>query len=164
MFCHSPVALKKVLLIWMLYSRTMNNKINCLHERSLRIAYSNQSSTFEKLLKGDKTFSIHRKNIQNLSIEIYNFLNGLSSDMINSVFYLKKRTDLVWEIRMNTSIYSFKTNIRKWKPDYPCRLCKKFVTYWIPLKINIIYSVTQPYVKSPIQSLFKPLGWSLLSA
>ena len=146
----------------MLYSQTMNNKINFLHERSLRIVYSDQSSTFEELIEGDKTFFIHHKNIQSLSIEIYNFLNGLSSDMINSVFYWKKRTDLVWEIHMSTSIYSFKTNIRKWKPDCPCRPCKKFVTYWFRLKINIISSVTQPFVKSPIKSLFKPLGWILL--
>ena len=79
----------------MLHSRTMNNKINCLHERSLRIVYSDQKSTFEELLEGDKTFSIHRKNIQSLSIEVFNFLNGLSPDMINSVFHVKKTTDLV---------------------------------------------------------------------
>ena len=79
----------------MLHSRTMNDKINCLHEWSLRIVYSDQSSTFEELLEGDKTFSIHRKNIQSLFIEIYNFLNGLSPDMINSVIHLKKTTDLV---------------------------------------------------------------------
>ena len=59
------------------------------------IVYSDQSSTFEELLEGDKTFSIHRKNSQSLSIKIYNFLNGLSPDMINSVFHLKKTTDLV---------------------------------------------------------------------
>ena len=34
--------------IWMLHSRTMNNKINRLHERSLRIVYSDNSSTFEE--------------------------------------------------------------------------------------------------------------------
>ena len=59
------------------------------------IVYSDQISTFEELLEGDKTFSIHRKNIQSLFIEIYNFLNGLSPDMINSVIHLKKTTDLV---------------------------------------------------------------------
>ena len=57
-------------LIWMLHSRTMNNKINRLHERSLRIVYSDQSSTFEELLERDKTFSINHKNIQSLTIEI----------------------------------------------------------------------------------------------
>ena len=111
----------------MLHSRTMNDKFNCLHEWSLRTVYSDQSSTFEELLEGDQTFSIHRKNIQSLFTEIYNFLNGISPDMINSVFHLKKTTDLVGEMHMSTSIYSFKTNIRKCKPDCPCRLCKRYL-------------------------------------
>ena len=66
-------------LIWMLHSQTMNNKINRLHKRSLRIVYYDESSTFEVLLEIDKTFSIHHKNIQSLAIEIYNFVNGLSA-------------------------------------------------------------------------------------
>ena len=77
-------------LIWMLHSQTMNNKINRLHERSLRIVYSDQSSTFEELLERDKTFSIHHKNIQSLAIEIYKFVNGLSPEIMNSVFNLKE--------------------------------------------------------------------------
>ena len=68
----------------------MNNKINRLHERSLRIVYSDQSSTFEELLERDKTFSIHHKNIQSLAIEIYKFVNGLSPEIMNSVFNLKE--------------------------------------------------------------------------
>ena len=77
-------------LIWMLHSRTMNNKINSLHERSLRIVYSDQSSTFEELLERDETFSIHHKNIQSLAVEIYKFVNGLSPEKMNSVFNLKE--------------------------------------------------------------------------
>ena len=56
-------------LIWVLHSPTMNEKINFLHERSLRIVYSDQSPTFEELLERDKTFSIHHKNIQSLATE-----------------------------------------------------------------------------------------------
>ena len=74
----------------MLHSRTMNNKINSLHERSLRIVYSDQSSTFEELLERDETFSIHHKNIQSLAVEIYKFVNGLSPEKMNSVFNLKE--------------------------------------------------------------------------
>ena len=74
----------------MLHSRTMNNKINRLHERSLRIVYSDHSSTFEELLERDKTFSIHHKNIQSLAIEIYKFVNGLSSEIMNIVSNLKE--------------------------------------------------------------------------
>ena len=40
----------------------------------MRIVYSDHRSTFEELVEGDKTFSIHHKNIQSLFIEIYNFL------------------------------------------------------------------------------------------
>ena len=68
----------------------MNNKFNRLHERSHRIVYSDQSSTFEELLERDKTFSIHHKNIQSLAIEIYKFVNGLSPEIMNSVFNLKE--------------------------------------------------------------------------
>ena len=77
-------------LIWMLNSRTMNNKINLFHERSLRIVYSDQSSTFEELLERHKTFSIHHKNIQSLAINIYKFMKCLSSEILSSVFNLKE--------------------------------------------------------------------------
>ena len=147
----------------MLHSRSMNNKINRLHERSLRILYSDQSSTFEELLERDKTFSIHHKNIQSLAIEIYKFVNGLSPEIMNSVFNLKENNRYslrnvyelysrnprtvkygtetisylapkVWSIvpqpiKESTSIHSFKTKIRKWKPDCPCRLCKRYLQH-----------------------------------
>ena len=37
-------------LIWTFHSRTMNNKINCLHEKGFRIVYSDFRSSFEGLL------------------------------------------------------------------------------------------------------------------
>ena len=40
-------------LIWMFHSRTMNNKINCIHERALRLVYSDHVSSFDELLKRD---------------------------------------------------------------------------------------------------------------
>ena len=36
------------LLIWMFHNRTLNNKINRLHERALRIVYPNTNLTFEE--------------------------------------------------------------------------------------------------------------------
>ena len=44
------------LLIWMFHSRTLNNKINRLHERALRIVYSDYKSSFCELLEKDKSF------------------------------------------------------------------------------------------------------------
>ena len=43
-------------LIWMLHSRTLNNKINLLHERALRIIYSDYNSSFNTLLEKDGSF------------------------------------------------------------------------------------------------------------
>ena len=42
-------------LIWMFCSRTLNHRINRLHERALRIAYDEYSSDFEELLEKDDT-------------------------------------------------------------------------------------------------------------
>ena len=56
--------------ISMFHSKTLNNKINCLYERVLRIVYSDYKSSFCELLEKNKSFSIHHKNIQSLAIEI----------------------------------------------------------------------------------------------
>ena len=65
-------------LIWMFQSRTINNKINPLHERALRIVYFDFKSSFEGLLIKDNSFPIQERNIQRLAVEISKFLNGLS--------------------------------------------------------------------------------------
>ena len=74
-------------LTWMFHSQTFNNKINRLHERALRIVYSDFKSSFEGLLMKDNSFSIHERNIQNLAIEIHKFLNVLSPSFLNNVFH-----------------------------------------------------------------------------
>ena len=60
-------------LIWMFHSRTINNKINRLHKRSLTIVNSDFNSSFPGLLMKDNSFSVYERNIQSLAIEIYNF-------------------------------------------------------------------------------------------
>ena len=62
----------------MFYSRTLNSKINRLHQKALRIVYGNYKSKFDKLMEKDGFFSIHHRNIQMLAIEILKFLNELS--------------------------------------------------------------------------------------
>ena len=58
-------------LIWMLHSRTLNNKINRIHERAMRIVYSDYNSSFNELLDKDGSFTIHQGNVQSLTIEIF---------------------------------------------------------------------------------------------
>ena len=60
-------------LIWMFHSRTMNNKMNRILEKALRLVYSNYSSNYNELLKKGGSFSIHERNIQTLAIENTSF-------------------------------------------------------------------------------------------
>ena len=90
-------------LIWMFHSRTVNNKINRLHERALRIVYSDFKSSFEGLLMKDNSFSIHERNIQSLAIEIYKFLNGLSPSFLNNVFH--KNISNSYDLRNHKELY-----------------------------------------------------------
>ena len=47
----------------MYHGRDLNNKINNIHERALRIVYQDKKSSFETLLKRDKSTSIHVKKL-----------------------------------------------------------------------------------------------------
>ena len=46
-------------LTWMFHSRQLDNKINKLHERALRMAYKNSNLGFQELMDLDKSFCIH---------------------------------------------------------------------------------------------------------
>ena len=49
-------------LIRMFHSRKLNNKINSIHERTLRITYNDRKLSFEALLRKDNTVSNHHGN------------------------------------------------------------------------------------------------------
>ena len=70
------------LLIWMLHSRRLKNKINSIHERALRISYQDHISTFQELLNKDNSASIHHRNFQALATEMFKIHRGLSADIL----------------------------------------------------------------------------------
>ena len=76
-------------LVWMFHSRTLNSRINRIHERALRIVYLDYTSSFEELLIKDKSVKIHEKNLQLLVIEIYKVIHGLAPELMNEIFELK---------------------------------------------------------------------------
>ena len=57
-------------LIWMFHSRNLNNKINRIHERALRLVYQNNLS-FSELLDLNKSVTVHQKKLQVVVTEIY---------------------------------------------------------------------------------------------
>ena len=77
-------------LVWMFHSRMLNNRINKIHERALRIVYNDDHSSFDELLNRDVSFTIHEKNVQILAIEIFKGINGLSPEIMKHVFPLKE--------------------------------------------------------------------------
>ena len=80
-------------LVWMCHSRTLNNKINKLHERALRLVYDDRQSTFEELLNIDKSVTIHHRNLQVLATELYKVHHGIALERMNEIF-LKKKCDV----------------------------------------------------------------------
>ena len=77
-------------LIWMLHSRTLNTRINRIHERSLRIVYNDNLSTFSELLEKDNSVTVHERNIQALATELFKVLHGLSPKIMNELFSIKQ--------------------------------------------------------------------------
>ena len=76
----------------MCHSRALNNKINRLHERCLRIIYNDKTSTFKELLEKDNSVSIHYRNIQALAIEMHKAANGMSPEIMNEIFQLTEKS------------------------------------------------------------------------
>ena len=77
-------------LIWMLHSHKNNNKIKHLHERCLRIIYSDKKSSYENLLEKDNSVSIHLKNIQALPIEMLKVKHKLCPEIPGDIFMERK--------------------------------------------------------------------------
>ena len=49
-------------LVWMSHSSLMNKRVNWLHEKCIRIVYSDKTSSFEELLDKDGSVTIHTRN------------------------------------------------------------------------------------------------------
>ena len=62
-----------------------NARINHFHETALRIIYRNNSLCFDQLLKIDKSYNIHHKNIQTLAIELFKIKNNLSNQITQDI-------------------------------------------------------------------------------
>ena len=140
-------------LIWMFCGRSLNNRINRLHERALRIVYNDYTSTFDSLLVKDGSVSIHHRNVQRVAIEMYKIKNGLAPQIISDLVTKSNsptrsdftqptaRTEaygtksfasfgpLVWDkllpvkLKKLDNLLEFKKNVKNWVPECPCKLC-----------------------------------------
>ena len=76
-------------LVWMCHSRTVNSKINKLHERCLRIIYNDKKLFFKELFETDKSVPIPIKNLQVLATEMFKVYRNISPLSRNNHFNQK---------------------------------------------------------------------------
>ena len=80
-------------LIWMFHSRSLNNRINKIHERALRVVFKDKNATFNELLQRDGSVTIHERNIQALATEMFKVFNGISPSRM--FFRLRNPTSIL---------------------------------------------------------------------
>ena len=73
-------------VVWMFHNRKLNNHINQIHERTLKIAYQDHNSKFNELYAKYGTFKIHDRNLQRLLVEIFTVKMKLAPKIMNEVF------------------------------------------------------------------------------
>ena len=78
-------------LVWMCHSPTINNTINHLHERCLRVIY-NKISSFKELLERDWSVPIHNRNLQILATEMFKVYNDVAPPIFTEIFNKRNPT------------------------------------------------------------------------
>ena len=89
-------------LAWTFHSRTINNKINTLHEKALTLVYTSKPNlSFNDLLKDDKSVKIHQKNLQILATEIYKVKTDLGPKIMADISHFVEKS---YSLRNNSII------------------------------------------------------------
>ena len=73
-------------LVWMFCSRRLNNRINFIQKRGLRIVYNDKLSSCQELLEKYSSVSIQCRNLQVLATEIYKSQNKISPPIMEETF------------------------------------------------------------------------------
>ena len=146
-------------LIWMFCKRSINNRINRLHERALRVVYNDYVNSFETLLSIDGSVTIHHRNIQRGAIEMYKIKNGLAPDFICDLFLkneMPTRSDFV-RPKIRTTAYGEKSFVSfgtiVWNKLLPTTykslndltMFKKVIKNWFP--VNCPCNLCATYVQ-----------------
>ena len=88
-------------LFWMCHRKKINNQINKLHERVLRLVYNDTSSFWGELLERDKSVTIHERNIQILLAETFRVKSRVAPEILTELFKFKDHSH---DLRRNNCI------------------------------------------------------------
>ena len=141
----------------MFCDKSLNNKINHLHEKALHIACKNRLCQILILFLIENNYvSIHKRNLQLLIIEIYKTVHKLNPSFMNEIFienssHYHLRNSRLTKIPKNRTIThaieslsylgcnlwnNLPENLKnlntlhtfiQWKDNCSCRLCRTFV-------------------------------------
>ena len=79
-------------LVWMFHSRRLNNRINHIHERALRIIYQDYNSSFKELLRKDSSLTIHQRNLKLLVREMFKVKVRCAPDIMKEILEIENRS------------------------------------------------------------------------
>ena len=132
-------------LIWMFHDRGVNSKINHIHERALRIAYQDFTSSFAELLINDISVSIHQQNLQLLVTEIYQTKMNINPSFMKEIFVER---EIHYNLRVMNSVYARKPRTTAYGLETISFLGKNL---WRDLPLLIMKSQPVKHVKKHIK-------------
>ena len=137
-------------LVWMFHSRGLNKRINKIHEKSLRLVYNDNISSFDELLVKDNCVTIHDRNLQVLATEIFKATNDISPTIMKNIFDVKRTTyNLSGPTLLTSNIKTVKYGMES--PTY------RGPKTWNLVPLSIRNSKTLSEFKSRIK-VWKPVG------
>ena len=75
----------------MFHSQPLNNRINHIHGRALRMIYQDYNSSFKELLRKDSSLTIHQRNLKLLVTEKFKVKIGCAPNIIKEIFEIDNR-------------------------------------------------------------------------
>ena len=100
----------------MFHGRKINDRVNCLHERALKMIHDDNTSSFVSLLDGDNSCSVHDCNIQQLVMEMYKVTHGLASKATSVLFLrnnnMQNRSQSEFLVPQVNTVYFGQNSIR----------------------------------------------------
>ena len=95
----------------MFHNLTLNNRINKLQERALRLVHNDNTSSFYELLQKDNSFTIHHRNIQKLALEMYRVKHHIAPKIICELF---NEDNVPYNLRQEVSFRSYNVKAVIW--------------------------------------------------
>ena len=93
----------------------------------------------------------HENNIRQLAIEMFKVKHELLSEVFERIFVIMilhncaqnlnlvyQKSILPCEIKSTATLSDFNKSIKKWKPDYPCKICKTYLRCWICRPLTVL--------------------------